>query len=91
MGAENPGPSFISEGPIHPIGRTTFPCVDYFSGLLDQALEALITDRAYLSPGATDIYAIGDNVIVRPKHMLGPAPKPPWLRLGVPSKRGPVC
>lgn len=33
MGAENPGPSFISEGRIHPIGRTTFPCVDYFSGL----------------------------------------------------------
>lgn len=34
MGAENLGPSFISEGRIHPIGRTTFPCVDYFSGLL---------------------------------------------------------
>jgi hypothetical protein len=34
MGAENPRPSFISEGRIHPIGRTTFPCVDYFSSLL---------------------------------------------------------
>ena len=34
MGAENPGPALTSEGRIHPIGRTTFPSVDYFSGLL---------------------------------------------------------
>ena len=35
MEIENLGPSLTSEGCIHPIGRTTFPRVDYFSTLLD--------------------------------------------------------
>ena len=48
MGAENPGPSFISEGPIHPIGRTTFPCVDYFSGLLMANTEVFVVLRSSL-------------------------------------------
>lgn len=34
MEAENLGPALTSEGRIHPIGRTTFPSVDDFSGLL---------------------------------------------------------
>jgi len=42
-----PDPFLTCEGPIHPIGRITFPRVDYFSGLLGADLE-----RAWISPGA---------------------------------------
>ena len=45
MGAENPGPSLTSEGRIHPIGRTTFPSVDYFSGLLEHQVGAQVAGR----------------------------------------------
>lgn len=39
MGAANTGPSLTSEGRIHPVGSTTFPCVDYFSGLQGETMS----------------------------------------------------